>query len=197
MYHRAVKIAIEILSAKTFERRCTIMPKNFDYLYRSNEENHQLTKEAIETALLQLLEKKTLDEINVTELVKRAGVGRNSFYRNYMSKADILKKMHEERFSLLASYNIDRYSADKVAGLLTIFDFIKQNKAFYKVLIKEGLQNFLEEEIYRYQPNSGKETNKMTYYKNCFISAGMAKLLIEWLKNDCSDSPEIFIDVFK
>ena len=42
-----------------------------------------LTREAIETALLQLLEKKELAKISISELVKRAGVSRAAFYRNY------------------------------------------------------------------------------------------------------------------
>lgn len=43
-------------------------------------------------ALFQLLEKKSLEEIKVTELVTRAGVSRMAFYRNYQGLEDIIRQ---------------------------------------------------------------------------------------------------------
>ena len=52
-----------------------------------------MTREALETALLLLLEKKTLSQITISELVAKAGVSRNAFYRNYKSKEAILESI--------------------------------------------------------------------------------------------------------
>ena len=62
------------------ERR--ISENSLENLRKSNQESNLLTREAIETALLQLLEKKKLTKISISELVKRAGVSRAAFYRN-------------------------------------------------------------------------------------------------------------------
>lgn len=72
-----------------------ISPKSLKNLYQSNKEANQLTKESIETALLFLLEKKDLKQISISELVRKAGVSRNAFYRNYKSKEDILEAYYE------------------------------------------------------------------------------------------------------
>ncbi|MDG3132035.1 TetR/AcrR family transcriptional regulator [Streptococcus suis] len=72
-----------------------ISPKSLKNLYQSNKEVNQLTKESIETALLFLLEKKDLKQISISELVRKAGVSRNAFYRNYKSKEDILEAYYE------------------------------------------------------------------------------------------------------
>ena len=40
---------------------------------------------------MQLLEKKDLKKITISELVERAGVSRAAFYRNYSSKEEILE----------------------------------------------------------------------------------------------------------
>ena len=66
------------------ERR--ISEKSLENLRKSNQESNLLTREAIETALLQLLEKKDLTKISISELVKRAGVSRAAFYRNMVPK---------------------------------------------------------------------------------------------------------------
>ena len=44
------------------------------------------------TALLQLMQKKAFDRISITELCRKAGVSRMSFYRNFESKEAVLKK---------------------------------------------------------------------------------------------------------
>lgn len=48
------------------ERR--ISEKSLENLRKSNQESNLLTREAIETALLQLLEKKDLTKISISEL---------------------------------------------------------------------------------------------------------------------------------
>ncbi|RRD31982.1 TetR/AcrR family transcriptional regulator [Streptococcus minor] len=72
-----------------------ISPKSLKNLYQSNQEANQLTRESIETALLHLMEKKELPQISISELVKKAGVSRNAFYRNYKSKEEILELAYE------------------------------------------------------------------------------------------------------
>ncbi|UUM61404.1 TetR/AcrR family transcriptional regulator [Streptococcus suis] len=78
-----------------------ISPKSLKNLYQSNKEANQLTKESLETALLFLLEKKELKNISVSELVRKAGVSRNAFYRNYKSKEEILEIYYERTSSNL------------------------------------------------------------------------------------------------
>ena len=57
----------------------------------SNEQAKRITKECIETALIQLLEKKEMEKISISEIVKRAGVSRTAFYSHYQTKEDVLK----------------------------------------------------------------------------------------------------------
>lgn len=72
-----------------------INPQSLKNLSQSNKEINQLTKESIETALLFLLEKKDLKHISISELVRKAGVSRNAFYRNYKSKEEILEVYYD------------------------------------------------------------------------------------------------------
>ena len=56
----------------------------------SNSEIATLTKTYIKTAMLELLSKQSYDKISITELVKRAGVSRTAFYRNYTSRDELI-----------------------------------------------------------------------------------------------------------
>jgi AcrR family transcriptional regulator len=56
------------------------------------QEANEFVKECITTALLKMLKERDFSDITITDLVKRAGVSRISFYRNYESKEDVLRK---------------------------------------------------------------------------------------------------------
>ena len=60
-----------------------------------------MTKECIFTALLILMEKKPYEEITITDIAKKAGVSRMSYYRLYKSKDDILIQYFNEVFEEL------------------------------------------------------------------------------------------------
>ena len=52
------------------------------------------TKLSLSTALLELLEAKPLDKITVTELVKKCGVNRQTFYYNFRDIYDLVEWTH-------------------------------------------------------------------------------------------------------
>ena len=56
----------------------------------SNNEANRITRESICTALLELLKTNEFKKISISELVRKAGVSRQSFYRNYKTKEDIV-----------------------------------------------------------------------------------------------------------
>ena len=58
----------------------------------SNEARNAYVIEHITDALLKLLKEKPIQEISISEIVDTAGVGRTSFYRNYETKEDVVKK---------------------------------------------------------------------------------------------------------
>lgn len=58
----------------------------------SNEGRNAYVIEHINEALFGLLKEKSLNEISISEICETAGVGRMSFYRNYESKEDVIKK---------------------------------------------------------------------------------------------------------
>lgn len=55
-----------------------------------NEIANNIVRESLTDALFSLMSKKEFNDITITELSKKAGVSRLSFYRNYTSKEEIL-----------------------------------------------------------------------------------------------------------
>jgi AcrR family transcriptional regulator len=51
------------------------------------------TELQIEMALVDLMHEKSFNEINVTDLSRKAGIGRGTFYIHYLDKVDLLNKL--------------------------------------------------------------------------------------------------------
>ncbi|MDE6142426.1 MAG: TetR/AcrR family transcriptional regulator, partial [Bacilli bacterium] len=59
-------------------------------------QSEKYVDEYIISALFTLMKKKKYEDISITEITNKAGVSRVSFYRNFNSKEDIIKKWIED-----------------------------------------------------------------------------------------------------
>ena len=67
----------------------------------SNKQAKMVTKSCLQTALIQLLDKKELSDISVSELARRAGVSRTAFYSNYQTVDDVLTELIDQELEEL------------------------------------------------------------------------------------------------
>ena len=56
---------------------------------------NEVVIESITQAMAAMIIDRPFEEISITELVQRAGVSRNSFYRNFRDKEDVLRRYIE------------------------------------------------------------------------------------------------------
>ena len=57
--------------------------------------SNEVVIESITQAMAALMAEKRFEDITITELVRRAGVSRNSFYRNFRDMDDVLRRYLE------------------------------------------------------------------------------------------------------
>ena len=109
--------------------------------------------ERIEKAFIELLQTKELNEISVSDICKRAGLNRTTFYANYTDiygLADAIRDKLESEVS-------DLYRAEVTQGFnshdyLKLFRHIKDNQIFYKTYFKLGYDNNYK--IFRAAPHN-------------------------------------------
>lgn len=113
----------------------------------SNKNRNTYVVEHITSSMLALLKEKPIEEISVRELCDMAGVGRTSFYRNFDSKEDIIRKYIQEIFRDWT----DQYQAAPdlpVRELIRIiFTHFEANREFYGLLNERGLVYLLKDII--------------------------------------------------
>ncbi|WP_449620316.1 TetR/AcrR family transcriptional regulator [Robertmurraya sp. Marseille-Q9965] len=146
------------------------------------------TKEWITFALLELLKTKQLSKLNISEVVKKAGVSRMAFYRNYESLEQVLKEYYEPKFADIFNKIASQSNHEQKITDLTIF-FVALSDDFHLAI--EGDYTDLLYQIFKYHitqfydemsPFQDWKGAKRNYW-NHFMSAGVFEVWVTWIKN--------------
>ena len=155
------------------------------------------TKRAIYEALVELMQKKKLNSITVTELAAAANINRKTFYTYYSTVNDVLDEVINELISslkdlmytmsedynmlspqtLFAFLNTIMSDVDIVRALFTSDNgnmlFNKLQKALQETLLKELIDNDIKMNI---QPEQYPLISS-------FVAGGMIYVYYEWITN--------------
>lgn len=159
-----------------------------------NNKRSENSKRAIQKAYMNLVvSRSNVDSITVSDVCKKAGINRTTFYSHYLDMDDLiqsiydwmveefLKVFEEESKTLKHSFNFEK-----------LFKNIKDNQIFYKLYFKLGFdfKNIFAEK--------GSEGIAKMFYKNTkhldyhidFFAAGMTAIIQKWLAKGCKESPK-------
>lgn len=156
----------------------------------SNEESNRFTCECLKTALIHLVAQKSFNDISVSELVKEAGVSRNSFYRNYGTMDALLNTVKEEAVSVVSELlkSRDNYE-NKADWYLDIFRIVKEQQREFHILlgIKVPLNFFADNIDYgKLLPVSLAEPT----YEDLSTAGAFLIILFHWFNTGMKESPE-------
>ena len=155
----------------------------------NNEESNKLTRECLTTALMQLMKEKSLDKITITELVKRSGVSRTAFYRNYSSKEDILVDIRNSIAETSNSFLVKPELKDNPRlWFRECFKIVQDNADLIRPILdaKLTLGDFFKNQSVLDSLYS--TDNRMNRYKNLAIEAAFQRIMIVWFDEGMSES---------
>lgn len=155
--------------------------------------NENKVRSYIEEATFELLEKKELKDITIVEIIKKAGVCRASFYRNYADIDDVLTS-YLSSFESFFLFN----NKDKPKELLTsLFEKILQMRNVFEILLHRKLYKYISALFYNvtYKSivNLGVLNNR---YQPFFFSGASSSVILAWMKNDFQESPSEMSELF-
>ncbi|KRK98602.1 transcription regulator [Secundilactobacillus odoratitofui DSM 19909 = JCM 15043] len=147
----------------------------------------------ITTALFQLLETKDLGEITVTALVKRAGVSRMAFYRNFETTADVILKYFASKINQVFDDVINQVpTEEKLTEIDHFFETLSHELKLavdrhYEYLIQQlfndGMRRYYDQnQVWQQLPKTQQR------YWIAFMSAGVYAIWREWLLNRESEN---------
>lgn len=155
--------------------------------------NKKLAKDYITEALFILMEKKNYKDITITDITKKAGVNRITFYRNFETKDEIINKYigktfddWGKRWEESADPNIPYW----------LFKYFYEQKDFINLLYKSNIQHFLMDYIILIC-NSRTEENNILAYTKSMLAYGLFGFCNEWYLRGMQETPEYMIKLIE
>lgn len=138
-----------------------------------------------ETLAILLNQNYDLNSITVTDLIRKAGISRSSFYTHYNSINDLIESIQNETLEVLSNDISSFTNIDDIYKYIDkIIDILKENEYFYKYILnsEEALKfanniiDNLTDILLIYFKNKDLEVNFYTY--------GCAILIIKHFRNE-------------
>ena len=172
-----------------------------------NESKYFSTAEKMDSALMEILKTKSFEYITVSEICKKAGVNRSTFYLHYENTKDLLEETIRNMMDNFVSYfvpdgkispiNFEESQKDKLVFiseeyLMPYLSYFKENRKIFLTVFENGKLFGFEEtyeklfnnifnpilDVFKYPENERKYV--MAFYLN-----GINSIIMEWIKEDC------------
>lgn len=161
------------------------------------------------TALIELLNKKEYEFITIKEICAKAGVNRSTFYLHYNNIDDLLRECIEnqnkqfckcfkenakEFIKKINFCEIDELNLITPQYLTPYLNFIKENKMVHQIAIKHSYimnshQKYADLFKYIFKPilkRFGVEEKKHNFIMQYFLN-GVVAIINEWIKGGCKE----------
>ena len=152
------------------------------------ENNLTYSNDYIISALFRLMAYMDYDKITISDIAKKAGVSRVTFYRNFKSKEDIILAYFEQKKvqyqnETKKSIALERYDE----YIAYAFSYFKENKEVFKLLKKHHLTDLYLTYLSKNIAASSKSPQLNSY--QAYMYAGMIyNVSMLWLENDCKET---------
>ena len=153
----------------------------------NNQEKNAYVRTQILKTLLQMIKEQPFDSIVISNLVKRAEVGRASFYRNYTDLTDVLKQESDRLTSIWNKQYESQPHAAPNEILITILDFYKEHSEFFLALYDAGLHQIVMDTIVERMPITPETPNAVAYVQSSVIYM-IYGWVHEWIKRGMQES---------
>ena len=163
------------------------------------------TQMVLRDSLIELMKKKPIAKISITELCENADINRTTFYTHYTDQFDLLHKIEDETLSWLKEAMADlRGKTDKKETLQVIeeiFQYLVDNSRHLQVLMSEQgdieFQKKLMAIIYQQSgmiPLLKADLVSKEFYF-IFMVNGSVGLIQHWLKNGLNQSAKEMAEI--
>lgn len=151
------------------------------------------TETYITEALLLLLDKKRYEDIPITEICRKAGVTRTSFYRHFETKDDILSRKTRSITNTFLKESQISYKNDPFGSYFSkLFSHMHDHLDFCHSLRKANKFYLIKEEFERVFLNTYKEDYDM--YKSAFLAGGIYNIFYFWFMSGCKEEPALLAE---
>lgn len=162
---------------------------------------HEETKYIFAQSIKELMEKQSLDKITVTDIVKRSGMTRQTFYRNFQDKYDLVnwyfEKLADKSFRQIGNSSTLR------EGLIKKFSFLLNDRVFFMQAFQSKDYNNVENYDYQcilefysaiIEKKIGLIPHDIMFLLKMYCH-GSITMTVEWAIGGMKETPEEMADL--
>jgi AcrR family transcriptional regulator len=168
------------------------------------------TREAIQDALIELIEEKGFEAISIKDIAIRANINRGTFYLHYHDKFDLLEQTENEIVEKMkeillksgtSSFEEYIYFEKAVPVIVSMFEYIQSRaKVMHAILglkanpeFQSRIKNAIESNIFNmgfFSQKTQKDLLVPFEYLISYLSAAHMGVVQAWLANGCRETPQ-------
>ncbi len=169
-----------------------------------NNQRYIETENRIITVTQDLIAEQGIRQTTVSEICRRAGINRKSFYLHFPDVEAVLVRLETIKGEELAQRLGQISPADLKSSLEGLFEFCKEDRAFYKPFLtsrhscafaKPMLDDLLDSESDGILPKCKGLDEVACAYHEAFFKSGVFSVLSLWMERDCQESPEYMAEI--
>lgn len=159
------------------------------------------TKKKIASSMVELVEKKTIDKITITDITVNCDMTRQVFYRYFVDKYDLINWMYEEDCGSIIYTGEENFSLK--SWIEYIIDILEDKKSFYVHAIQDDSSKTFEnlildktrfylKKIIEYK--TATELTKQLEFLIEMTARGLVEMIIFEIEKEMPVKKEILVD---
>ena len=169
----------------------------------------QRTHKLLNDALLILLSEKRYELITVEDIIRRADVGRSTFYAHYQDKEDLLISNFEHMLDMMSQQLNHAATGDqRLLPALELFQHVQSHQHLYKAIVGgRGLESISKQGQAYFSRSIAQQLKTVTADSRTaivpaalmadYVASSFLTLLKWWLDNNLPYSPERMEEMFQ
>lgn len=144
------------------------------------------THKLIVEALIELTIQKGFSNVTVSDIAQYAGINRATFYRHYQDKFDLLAQYTQAVYELTNVSETESLANESLSenlplGLIRMFEHIRDNARFYRVMLSpngdpafvEKVRQYIEQRLRRLLPETLLQKGNLADIYLSYMSSGL------------------------
>lgn len=162
----------------------------------------QRSRAALRSALLELLDEKSLDQITIRDIVARAGIGYTTFFRHHPTKEALLDDIASEQITALFKLSIPVLDAGDLRSAITaLLRHVDEHRQMWKTLLTGGAAGTVREEFLTQAREVAAVRGNTEHLlpPDCgtlLLVSGALELITWWLRQEQPASLERVAEIF-
>ena len=159
----------------------------------NNKRRQQSTVSIIRAYLNLVVSRNDVKSISVSDICKKAGVNRTTFYAHFLDMDDLMRTVYERMLEeYLKVFKTETDSGTHSFDFNKLFTNIKENQIFYKIYFKLGFDFkdiFIQNGSLDIASRFYSDLDHLDYHI-AFFEAGITAIIRKWLDGGCQETPE-------